>query len=127
MASTLKQPQHEKIAPLPVGIGLPWLALVLFICQKIGCQTTGSTQTDLCSQRIAADTNEMQPLPYCAGWQKEAFCNLRCGEADIDSMIRRVNLNPGVKGFMPFKKTEKIPDSLIAVFVKWKADGMLEK
>ena len=48
-------------------------------------------------------------------------------KANIDSMIYRVQLNPGQKGFMPFKKTEKIPDSLIAVFVKWKADGMLEK
>jgi hypothetical protein len=48
-------------------------------------------------------------------------------KANIDSMIYRVKLNPGEKGFMPFKKTEKIPDSLIAVFVKWKADGMLEK
>ncbi len=48
-------------------------------------------------------------------------------KADIDSLIRRVVLNPGEKGFMPFKKSEKLPDSLIAVFVKWKADGMLEK
>ena len=41
-------------------------------------------------------------------------------------MIRRIELNPTDKGFMPFRKTEKLSDSTIAVFKQWKADGMLE-
>ena len=48
-------------------------------------------------------------------------------KTDIDEIIRRVSLAPADKGFMPFKKTEKLPDSLIAVFVKWKTDGLIEK
>lgn len=43
-----------------------------------------------------------------------------------DEMISRINRNPGEKGFMPAKH-DKLPDSLIAVFTKWKADGLLEK
>jgi hypothetical protein len=46
---------------------------------------------------------------------------------DIDEIIRRIELNPTDKGFMPFKKTAKLNDSTINVFKKWKADGMLEK
>jgi len=43
-----------------------------------------------------------------------------------DSIIRRVSLNPGDKDFMPFKH-DKLSDSAINVFVKWKADGLQEK
>ena len=45
---------------------------------------------------------------------------------DIDEMIRRIELNPGDKGFMPFKH-DKLNDSTIAVFKQWKADGLIEK
>ena len=44
----------------------------------------------------------------------------------IDDIIHRISLNPTDKGFMPMKH-DKLPDSLINVFVKWKADGLLEK
>ena len=43
-----------------------------------------------------------------------------------DDIIRRVSLTPEEKGFMPFKH-DKLSDSAIAVFVKWKEDGLLEK
>jgi uncharacterized membrane protein len=46
---------------------------------------------------------------------------------EIDEMIRRIQKEPGEKGFMPFKHTKKLPDSTINTFVKWKADGLLEK
>jgi uncharacterized membrane protein len=48
-------------------------------------------------------------------------------KTDVDDMIHRIQLSPTEKGFMPFKKTEKLPDSVIAIFTKWKADGLLEK
>ena len=44
----------------------------------------------------------------------------------IDEIITRIQKNPGEKGFMPFKHN-KLPDSTIQVFVKWKNDGLLEK
>lgn len=46
--------------------------------------------------------------------------------ADIDDIIRRISLNPGEKGFMPFKH-DKLSDSTIAVFKQWKEDGLREK
>lgn len=43
-----------------------------------------------------------------------------------DDIIRRISLTPADKDFMPFKH-DKLPDSVIAVFARWKADGLLEK
>ena len=67
------------------------------------------------------------PCHIAPDGKKKHYVTYDVVKADIDSMIHRIQLNPTDKGFMPFKKTEKIPDSLIAVFVKWKADGLLEK
>lgn len=46
--------------------------------------------------------------------------------AEIDDIIRRISLNPGEKGFMPFKH-DKLSDSTIALFKQWKDDGLREK
>jgi hypothetical protein len=61
------------------------------------------------------------------GGQKKAYDNYANVKSDIDEMIRRIELSPTEKGFMPFRKTEKLSDSTIAVFKQWKADGLLEK
>jgi hypothetical protein len=53
-------------------------------------------------------------------------CHFANVKTDIDEIIRRIELEPTVKGFMPFKKTAKLSDSTIAVFKKWKEDGLLE-
>lgn len=60
------------------------------------------------------------------GGRKKAYDNYASVKTDIDEMIRRIELNPTDKGFMPFKKTEKLNDSTIAVFKKWRDDGLLE-
>jgi hypothetical protein len=61
------------------------------------------------------------------GGQKKAYDNYANVKSDIDEMTRRIELSPTEKGFMPFRKTEKLSDSTIAVFKQWKADGLLEK
>ena len=60
------------------------------------------------------------------GGNKKPYDNYANVKSDIDEILRRINLNPTDRGFMPFKHA-KLPDSTIAVFTKWKADGMLEK
>ena len=47
-------------------------------------------------------------------------------KTNIDNIITRINMTPGTRGFMPFKH-DKLSDSVISIFVKWKADGLLEK
>lgn len=41
-------------------------------------------------------------------------------------MLVRIQLNPGDRGFMPFKH-EKLPSEEIVIFKKWVEQGMLEK
>lgn len=61
------------------------------------------------------------------GGKKKPYDNYASVKTDIDEIIRRIELNPTDKGFMPFKKTAKLSDSTIVVFKQWKADGLLEK
>jgi hypothetical protein len=60
------------------------------------------------------------------GGNKEAYDNYANVVKDIDAMINRIQLNPGDRGFMPFRG-KKLNDSTINVFKQFKADGMLEK
>ncbi len=61
------------------------------------------------------------------GGRKKAYDTYASVKTDIDEMIRRIELNPTDRGFMPFKGTAKLPDSTIAAFKKWRDDGLLEK
>ena len=60
------------------------------------------------------------------GGNKKAYDVYANVKTDIDEMIRRIELNPADKGFMPFKHA-KLDESTIAVFKQWKSDGSLEK
>jgi hypothetical protein len=59
------------------------------------------------------------------GGNKKPYDNYANAKTDIDEILRRIQLNPGDKGFMPFKHP-KLNDSTINVFKKWKEDGLLE-
>lgn len=60
------------------------------------------------------------------GGRKKAYDTFANVKTDIDEIIRRIELNPHERGFMPFKKEAKLSDSTIAVLKQWKADGLLE-
>ncbi|MBL7739444.1 MAG: hypothetical protein JNK14_09500 [Chitinophagaceae bacterium] len=60
------------------------------------------------------------------GGNKKSYDNFANVKSDIDEIIRRIEMNPGDRGYMPFKKP-KLADSSIAVFKKWKEDGLGEK
>ena len=59
------------------------------------------------------------------GGNKKSYDNYANVKEDIDQIIQRIQLEPGARGYMPFKKP-KLNDSTIAVFKQWKTDGMLE-
>jgi len=65
------------------------------------------------------------PCHFPPKGNKKAYDNYNAVKGDIDSILVRVNRNPGDKGFMPFKHP-KLSDSTINVLVQWKKDGMLE-
>ena len=66
------------------------------------------------------------PCHIAGKGNKKSYDNYANAKADIDDMIRRIELNPTDRGFMPFKKA-KLSDSTIMAFKKWKEDGLLEK
>lgn len=59
------------------------------------------------------------------GGKKTAYDVYANVKADIDNIIRRIELNPGERGFMPMRG-EKLNAETIALFKKWKEDGMAE-
>ena len=60
------------------------------------------------------------------GGRKLALDNYAALNKNIDEIIRRIQLNPGEKGYMP-NRNAKLSDSTINIFKQWKADGLLEK
>jgi NapC/NirT cytochrome c family, N-terminal region len=60
------------------------------------------------------------------GGNKRALDTYAAIKDDIDDVIRRIELNPTDRGFMPFKH-DKLSDSTIAVFKQWRTDGLMEK
>ena len=59
------------------------------------------------------------------GGRIEALNSYAAVKGHIDDIIRRIQLNPGEKGYMPFKKP-KLSDTTINMFKQWREDGMLE-
>lgn len=60
------------------------------------------------------------------GGKKKPYDNYGNVKNDIDGIIQRIELHPGERGFMPFKNP-RLSDSAIAVFKKWKEDGLTEQ
>lgn len=65
------------------------------------------------------------PCHFPPKGNKKAFDTYIGVKGNIDSLLERVNRNPGDRGFMPFKHP-KLADSTINVLVQWKKDGLLE-
>ena len=66
------------------------------------------------------------PCHIAGKGNKKPYDNYANVKSDIDEMIRRINLDPLDRGFMPFKKPAKLPEETIAAFKKFKADGLIE-
>lgn len=60
------------------------------------------------------------------GGRKASFETYESAKKFAADMVTRIKLNPGDRGFMPFKNP-KLPAEEIAVFEKWVNDGLLEK
>ena len=72
-------------------------------------------------------------VSYCSpchipakGGRRPALDTYASATKNIDDMLRRIQLNPTDRGFMP-DKGKKLSDSVIRQFVQWKTDGLLEK
>lgn len=66
------------------------------------------------------------PCHFPPGGNKKPLNSYAAVRDNIDDIIRRIELNPTDRGFMPFKHA-KLSQDTINVFKQWKTDGMQEK
>ena len=122
----LKTKKIYRMKKIYVFAGVAVLAMSLTYCSssKKAAAAPKTTYTANVSTVIAGNCAPCH-IPSKGG-NKKAYDNYANVKADIDDIIRRIELNPTDRGFMPFKKTEKLPADVIAVFKKFKEDGALE-
>jgi hypothetical protein len=70
-------------------------------------------------------TASCSPCHVGAGARVKRLDSYDAVKANIDDIIRRIQLNPSDKGFMPMRHP-KLPDSTVQVFVKWRNDGLMQ-
>lgn len=106
-------------------------ALSVFICANCGSSKKAASDAPKLNYEANVQTAIVENCSPChipaKGGNKRPYDNYANVKADIDEIIRRINLNPGERGFMPMRKQTKLSDSTIAIFTQWKADGLLEK
>ena len=110
-----------------VFAGLAILSLVLTYCSSSKKAIAAAPKTTYTSAVASVISDKCSPCHIPSkGGNKKAYDNYANVKADIDEIIRRVELNPTDKGFMPFKKAQKLGADTIAIFKKFKDDGALE-
>lgn len=112
-------------------IALPLLAAGIMLSQ-CGASKKASASKTPAKTNYVADVQAVIEA-HCSpchipakGGNKKAYDNFGNVKTDIDEIIRRIELTPGTRGFMP-ARGQKLSDSTIAVFKKWKEDGLQEK
>ena len=86
------------------------------------------TKTVYAASVETAMLNNCAPCHYPSkGGNKKALDTYASVRDNIDDIIKRIELNPTDRGFMPFKKTAKLDEATINLFKKWKTDGSIEK
>lgn len=110
---------------------IPVLTVIFFLTN---CHTSkkataamppAKTTYDVAIQPIIAASCSPCHIPSNGG-NKKPLDTYASAKDEIDDILRRIQLDPGARGFMP-RQHAKLSDSTIAVFTKWKADGLMEK
>jgi hypothetical protein len=97
------------------------------------CSSSKKSQSAMVTPKITYMANvqptiagNCTPCHFPPKGTKKPFDNYDSVKSSIDDIIIRIQMQPGEKGFMPFKHP-RLPDSTILVFVNWKKDGLAEQ
>ena len=113
---------------LYVLFGLSLLAVGLTYCSSSKKAQAAKAKTTYDGNVSAVISENCSPCHIPSkGGNKKAYDNYANVQTDIDEILRRIQLNPTERGFMPFRKSEQLPADVIAVFKQFKEDGLLEK
>jgi uncharacterized membrane protein len=128
----LKTKKTYRMKKIYVFVGVSVLAMGLTYCSsskkaaKAEAKTAAAAPKTTYTAVSTVIAGNCAPCHISGKGNKKPYDNYANVKADIDDIIHRIELNPTDKGFMPFKKTEKLPADVIAVFKKFKEDGALE-
>lgn len=109
-------------------------ALVAIITIFSNCHTAKKAQAETIVPKLTYE-HDLQTViaQNCSpchipskGGNKKPFDSYEAAKANIDSMIARIELSPGQKGFMPFKKQQKLSDSTVNIFKQWREGGAMK-
>jgi len=110
-----------------VFAGMAILSLGLTYCSSSKKAVAAAPKTTYAATLAPVIADKCSPCHIPSkGGNKKAYDNYANVKTDIDEIIKRIELNPTDKGFMPFKKPHKMAADTIAVFKSFKEGGLLE-
>ena len=111
-----------------VFVGLAILTVGLTYCSssKKAARKAAAAKTTYSSAVAPVISAACAPCHIAGKGNKKPYDNYANVKTDIDEILRRIDLNPTDKGFMPFKRATKLGADTIALFKKFKDDGALE-
>lgn len=94
------------------------------------CSSSKKTQTSVPKTTYSGNVQQTiagncSPCHVGANARSGHLDSYDAAKSHINEILRRIQLNPSNKDFMPFKHA-KLPDSTIQIFVKWKENGLLQ-
>jgi len=104
------------------------LAIALSYCSsaKKAAKTAAAAKTNYTSAVAPVVAASCAPCHITGKVNKKPYDNYANVKSDIDEIIKRIELNPTDRGFMPFRRATKLSADTIAIFKKFKDDGLLE-
>lgn len=107
------------------AIGVLAMALTYCSSSKKAAKAAAAAKTNYTAVApvVAASCS---PCHISGKGNKKPYDNYANVKADIDEILKRIELNPTDKGFMPFRRATKLSADTIAIFKKFKDDGALE-
>lgn len=108
------------------AIGIISTALTYCTSAKKAAKAAATAKSTYAATVAPVVASSCSPCHITGKGNKKPFDNYANVKSDIDEIIRRIELNPGEKGFMPFRRATKLSADTIAIFKKFKEDGLLE-
>jgi len=108
------------------AIGIISTGLTYCSSAKKAAKAAAATKATYSTTMAPVIAASCSPCHISGKGNKKPYDNYANVKTDIDEMIKKIELNPGDRGFMPFKRTTKLSADTIAIFKKFKEDGLLE-
>lgn len=108
------------------GMAILTIGLTYCSSSKKAAKQAAAAKTTYTSTVAPIISTACAPCHIAGKGNKKPYDNYANVKADIDSIIRRINLNPTDRGFMPFRRSYKLGADTIAILQKFKDDGALE-